>query len=201
MTEKSEAPKLLEEMTDSQLCRLAILTMYGKIFPGTPPDREKLALYSVLLEPMTAQILSASLQKLAMTQSFWPSIAEISSAAETLQESKENRRIPTCEEAWEEVVHEMNTAGVGRPPKFSTPTIKRVVHILGWRALFELTPGQMINIRAQFRDFYNEAIAREKDERQNQAILKAAEKTANLLMKGGLRLPATDQPQMEDAVR
>ena len=196
-----EAPTLLNEMTDEQLCRLAILTMYGKIFPGKQPDREKLALYSVLLEPMTAQTLSASLQKLVMTQSVWPSIAEISSAAERLQETRENQRTPTYEEAWHEVIREMNDAFIYREPRFSTPTIRRVVQDMGWRALCEVTPDKLPTVRAQFRDFYTAAVERERDERQNQAILDSAEKTANLLMRGNIGISWDESPQIEEQAR
>ena len=195
------APELLKELSDDQLCRLAILTMYGKIFPGKPPDREKLVLYALLLEPMTAQVLHASMQKLALTQSIWPSIAEISSAAESLLQTQENNRTPTYEEAWSEVMHEMNTCFVERTPHFSTPTIERVVRDMGWRALCELTPGDMLKARAQFRDLYNQAVESERNEKQNQAILDSVEKTSNLLLKSGLGFSSDAPVQIEGQAR
>lgn len=192
MDNKTEVPKLLEELSDGQLCRLAILAMYGKVFPK-PPDREKLALYAMLLEPMTPQQLSASMQKIVATQSLWPSIAEISAAAESLRQTQENSRTPTYEEAWSEVMHEMSTSFVDRAPRFSTPTIHRVVRDMGWRALCELSPSDLLKARAQFRDLYNQAVERERDERQNKAILDSAEKTAVLMMRSGLGI-AHDEP-------
>lgn len=201
METEKDTPRLLKELSDEQLCRLAILTMYGKIFPGKPPDREKLVLYSVLLEPMTAQILSASMQKLVMSQSVWPSIAEISTAAENLRETKEDCRTPTYEEAWHEVIREMNDAFIYREPRFSTPTIRRVVQDMGWRALCEVTPEELPTVRAQFRDFYTAAVERERDERQNQAILDSAEKTATLLMRGNIGNSRDDLPKIEEQAR
>ncbi|MEG0431018.1 MAG: hypothetical protein RR420_05345 [Anaerovoracaceae bacterium] len=112
-------------------------------------SQDTINVYYELLEDMPDELgLKAALQ--CMTKgNFFPSIAELRSAAADIGTAT----IATAEEAWEEVNHAIRYTGSYKSPKFSQPLIGKVVEMMGWRNLcFSENPS--ID-RAQFIKYYN----------------------------------------------
>lgn len=151
---------------------LKILSAYRKVFPQSKIDEEGLALYVALLKPLSLAEVSAAMAKLAITCKFFPSVAEIFEAAGDVRRTAQNSQVPSVDEAWNEVLHQVHDAFIYQQPKFSTREIEQAALHMGWTALCNLGARDINTSRAQFRDIYTDILRRKKNKAQNEAILR-----------------------------
>lgn len=149
------------------------LTPYLMAFPQNKMNEGSLLIYARALCSLSISEIDAAMLKLMRTCKFFPSVAEIFQAAESMKTTATNSETPSVDEAWREVIQQVHDAFVYREPVFSTPEIKRAALNMGWTTLCNLGINEMNTARAQFRDIYNGIISRSKEKKTNIAVLKS----------------------------
>ena len=121
-------------------------------------------LWQKLLNDIPYDVAEKAVSKVLITSKYFPTIAEIRQAAESLN-IKENG-LPPAEDAWEEVSRKLDPYKV---PEWSHPTIARAVKLIGYN---NMNHSENIAVeRAQFMKIYSAYEKREKDSQINQNIL------------------------------
>ena len=102
-----------------------------------------------------------ALLKLVMTNRFFPAVAEIREAVETMTGAGH----PTPEEAWGEVMDQLNQY---RPPTYSDPLIHKAVKAIGY---INLCLSEQIGVeRAHFLQIYKAYLHRAEDSGVNESL-------------------------------
>ena len=113
------------------------------------------------LDYETAQVAAVKLMK---TAKFEPRPADLIEATESLMP----KTVPDTESAWIEVCKKLNPY---KAPQWSHPLIGEAVKVLGYRTLCDSENPEWD--RQHFIKVYERMVAREKDEKVNQQVLKA----------------------------
>ncbi|HMM22946.1 MAG TPA: replicative helicase loader/inhibitor [Selenomonadales bacterium] len=126
--------------------------------------RQTAILWSKLLADLDCSLAEAALVKVLMTAKFFPTVADIREAADSMK-SREGQP-PAPEDAWSEVLRNLNPY---KAPTWSHPLIGEAVKVLGYRNLCESEhPGWD---RKNFFDIYEALMRRNKEERLNQTVI------------------------------
>lgn len=156
---------------DKQTEIIMTLTSYLMAFPQSKMNEGSLLIYARALSSLSITEIDVAMLKLMQTCKFFPSVAEIFQAAESVKITATGSEVPSVDEAWKEVIQQVHDAFVYREPVFSTPEIKRAALNMGWTSLCNLGTNEMNTARAQFRDIYNGIISRGKEKKTNIAVL------------------------------
>lgn len=148
-----------------------IITPYLMAFPSCRADAGTLIVYARALADLPLAAIDAAMQAQLRNSKWFPSVAEIRHAAESLRQTATGEEIKGADEAWAEVLQQVHDAFVYRSPVFTTPEIQKVAMGLGWTALCNLPTDQINTARAQFRLAYNAEIERAKIRSENTKIL------------------------------
>lgn len=153
-------------MTRQEAARLVALTMAN--WPGMQDRNVKIEatvlLWQKMLSDMPYKLAEMGLCKVLMTARFWPTVAEIREAVDSLRPGQ--KKIPPADEAWEEICRKLNPYAV---PQWSHEAISKTVKLLGGvRAICEAESLPVI--RGQFFKFYELYAAREKERQMNNKI-------------------------------
>ena len=162
------------------------LTTYMMAFPSCRADAGTMVVYARALLDLPLPAIDAAMQIQLKTSKWFPSVAEIRHAAESLQRTATGTEIKGADEAWAEVLQQVHDAFVYHPPVFTTPEIQKVAMGLGWTALCNLPTDQINTARAQFRLAYNAEIERAKTRSENTKILIKMEKEKLAELCGGI---------------
>lgn len=150
--------------------KLKVLSMFLKAYPNARLDEEGLAVYVLLLDSVSLIELKLAMKKLVMSSRFFPSVAEILAAVDSLRRTIQPGTL-SVEEAWQEVQDQMRAAFPYKKPVFSTPEIAKTVRSIGWMMICTVSPGDVAIVRAQFRDAYKNIIHRAKDRQENVRLI------------------------------
>lgn len=183
-----------------------VLLLYKNFYPQSKIADSGLVLYAVSLVRYGFSIMEVNLamERLVKTNTFFPSLAEIVKAIESIEKAATGTGEKDFDEAWAEVNAEVKRCFSYSEPVFSSPAIVEAVHNLGWDSLIYMSSGNVSTVRAQFERFYKTALERKKERETNiwllhqagnDAVLAIAERVAakrNLIAE--LDKPKKSQP-------
>jgi hypothetical protein len=112
---------------------LRVLKILGDVFPSHKLASSAIEIYVGLLADIPAHVLEKSALDHISRSSFFPSIAELRSAAFSIIEAADP--VPTGYEAWSDVQAEIQRVGHCKQPQFDNPIAAQVVKQLGWHYL------------------------------------------------------------------
>jgi len=112
---------------------LRVLKILGDIYPSFHLSSSAIEVYVQLLTDIPGPALEQAALDHISRSTFFPTIAELRSAAFSIIEAA--NPIPTDYEAWAEVQAEIRREGHCGQPKFTNPLAAQVVQQLGWRYL------------------------------------------------------------------
>jgi hypothetical protein len=112
---------------------LRVLKILGDVFPSYKLSSSAIEIYVQLLADIPGLVLEKSALDHISHSSFFPSIAELRSAAFSIIEAADP--VPTGYEAWSDVQAEIQRIGHRKQPQFDNPIAAQVVKQLGWRYL------------------------------------------------------------------
>lgn len=142
-----------------------------KSFPHSKADGETLALYVQMLKPLSYAEVEAGISKLLRTAKFFPTIAEIFTAADELKAAAQGAEVLDAGAAWEEAMLNVKRNHVYKPWKFSRPEVEQAVKQFGKTELCELETDAVNTARAQFMRIYTAIVERGRAREQNTAVL------------------------------
>lgn len=128
-------------------------------------SEKMLDFYVNMLKDINPVLLSKAVEKIINTKDFLPSIAELRRTSDELADKASGNRIKDVDEAWKEVLAEMQRAFIYKPRVFSSKAIEEAVDGMGWESLCNMEIKQESTFRAQFRDMYKAACDRHKNDR------------------------------------
>lgn len=142
-----------------------LLTLARKSFPSSKADAETITLYLAALDDLTYAQIKAGVLKCMNTAKFFPTIAEIREAAESMVEYANHTGKPDAGEAWGEVMRFVTESSPydQRPFRWSCEEVHEAVKRLGTMTLFEMTNDGIPATRGQFMKIYDKLLAGQKD--------------------------------------
>lgn len=142
-------------------------------FPNSKADSETVKFYVAALNDLTFEQVLAALSKLCRTAKFFPTVAEIFEAAESITNTaQEKAGVLEPGEAWEEAMRNVRENHVYKPWVFSTPEVEQAVKQFGKMELVQLEESGVNTARAQFMRIYEGCVRRSKEKKQNEDVLK-----------------------------
>jgi hypothetical protein len=112
---------------------LRVLKILGDVYPSYQLSSSAIEVYVRLLADIPGPVLEQSALDHISRSTFFPSIAELRSAAFSIIEAAEPS--PSEYEAWSEVQSEIQRVGHSSNPHLTNPVTAQVVEQLGWRTL------------------------------------------------------------------
>jgi hypothetical protein len=158
-------------MTITEKQAIRILAPLIVAFPNSKAGDETILVYAKVLCCLSEAALTASVMKCMRTCKFFPSIAEIMDQAENMVQVATGTKHKSPDEAWNEVLKQMNEAYVYKEPEFSTPEIKHAALAMGWTGLCETLTKDMGTARAQFLKLYDSTCKRKQAEKIDNEVL------------------------------
>lgn len=155
---------------------MKLLVTCRKAFPHSKADAETLTLYVRLLESLSYAEIEAAVFKTMRTCKFFPTVAEILEAAQSVKGEATETDIPTAGEAWKEAMDNVRKNHLYKQWTYSTPEVKQAVEQFGKMELIALEEDAMNTARAQFMRIYNAVVEKRKDRRVNRETLNALPK-------------------------
>ncbi len=153
---------------------LKVLTPYASAFPNVKIKAEAWPIYArALAIQLSPDEVNAAMLKLLNTVKWFPTIAEIIEAGQSIRDTAHGSSLPDASEAWEEVIRQGRMNGLERPWTYSCPEVKRALERFGKSELMHIEESQTNTARAQFMRIYNEVLQSAKTERENNAVLDA----------------------------
>ena len=151
-------------------------------FPNSKADGKTLALYVQMLDDLSVTEIKAALYKCIRTAKYFPTIAEIREAAESVKARANGTAKPTAEQAWFEAKENVRKHGSYQKWDYSCPEVKEACRSFGIEDLIMLSASEENVARAQFFKIYNSVLTRKKEEHENSQVLIALGEAANNLI-------------------
>lgn len=169
---------------------IKLLTPYLMAYPQNRMDENGLIVYAKALRSLSLEQIEAAMNKLLRTMRFFPSVAEIYAEAESVTRYINGVEDKSPDEAWLEVVRQMQEAFVYKKPTFSTPEIERAALSMGWDALCQVPTEGMNTARSQFVKFYEGVLKRKSEAKANADVVAMlpSEKVQALMQRTGAKL-------------
>lgn len=167
-----------------------LLTPYLMAFPQSKMNEGGLVVYAKALRTLSLVQIDAAMTKLLRTMIFFPSVAEIFEQVEVLTKVASGIADKSPDEAWLEVVRQMQEAFVYKKPIFSTPEIEKAALSMGWMSLCEMPSEGANTARAQFLKMYDVVLKRKRENKINGDVLAmlSPEKLQSLVGNTGTKL-------------
>lgn len=141
-------------MTEEQAFKL--VGMLTAAFPRQDVPQATVELYVQYLVPLDVEAATAAVQRIIMTKTFFPAIAEL----HTSEREQRNTLRPTAEEAWALVKEQVRR--VGSYGCFSgNPLVEEAVRLFDWQALCRAEHREEIANRAHFYRIYESVLDRD----------------------------------------
>lgn len=150
---------------------MKLLTLVNKAYPYSKADGATFALYAKALEPLSYEEINAGITKCLRKCKFFPTVAEIFEAAESIKNTAASNGKPDAGEAWREAMENAKRNGDYRPWQYSCPEIAIAVKRFGKMDLLTLKSDAVNTARAQFMKIYNSELEREAERKENKKIL------------------------------
>ena len=140
-------------------------------YPAARITEETIQVYAVALSELHETEIAAGVLRCIRTCKFFPSIAEIMDASQSVVKAANGTTCKSPDEAWKEVVQQMKDAFVYRKPVFSTPEIEQAALSMGWNSLCETPVDQAGVARAQFLRLYESVCNHRRDKSINDSVI------------------------------
>lgn len=138
---------------------IKVMTPYLAAFPQSKMDQAGLMVYSRALKELTIPEIDAAMMHLMRTKKFFPAIAEIFEAADTMRSvAKKKQGVPDAGGAWKEAIDCVKRFSVYKEWEYSCDEVKQACKRFGVRDLCELESDNVNTARAQFMKIYNEIL-------------------------------------------
>lgn len=142
-----------------------ITWVLANAFPNAKISENTVDLYVDFIEPYDYQLTKQAVLCLIKTCTFFPTIAEITSAVEKFN----SNRLPETDQAWDEVMCQLSEVGHCGIPQFTNEDIKMAVKTIGW---MNLCCSTAIGVeRAHFFKVYDAIRNRHQDREINNQVL------------------------------
>jgi len=148
-----------------------LLQKYMAAYPNATMPDVTCAIYGRALLPLELEEINAAMLKLLRTCKFFPTVAEIFEAAESIREQAKGEVVPTAAEAWGEVMQLVRRKGLYQSWDYSHPAVGRTVKLFGKEELCMLEESAVNTARAQFMRMFQEICTREKNQKNIEAVL------------------------------
>ena len=146
---------------------LELLFATRETFPyvKTKTSNAALKLYVIALDDLSFEQIQAAVIKLINTAKFFPTIAEIRSAADEMTAYANHDCKPDPGEAWAEAIRfaKARSPYDSRPYEFSCDEVREAVNRFGRNSLWELQSKDEGIARAQFMKIYENILTTKKD--------------------------------------
>jgi hypothetical protein len=143
----------------SEIEILRVLKILGDVYPSYNLSSSAIEIYVQLLADIPGAVLEQSSMEHMSRSTFFPSIAELRSAAFSIIEAA--HPVPTAYEAWSEVQALIQNTGHYNDPIFDNPITAQVVKQLSWRYL--CLSDNPVADRAHFIQAYQFLVERERN--------------------------------------
>lgn len=140
-------------------------------FPNAKINLGTIKVYIAALSCLSDAGLTAAVMKCLRICKFFPSIAEVMEQADNMEQVSCGTKHKTNDEAWNEVIKQMNDAFVYKKPVFSTPEIESAALAMGWAGMCQTETDNMGTIRAQFLKMYESTCKRKKEAKIDSQVL------------------------------
>ena len=139
---------------------LKLMAILTAAYPNTQISKATVDVYINFLLPLDYDAAQKAVFSLISKSQFFPTIAEIKAAADSFSPKA---YIPDPDQAWLEVMTQIQSVGSYGIPKFSHQAIKDAVDVIGW---WNLCASENIGVeRAHFMRVY-EAVKKRNEEQQ-----------------------------------
>lgn len=149
---------------------MKLLTLVNKAYPYSKADGATFALYAKALEPLSYDEINAGVTKCLRKCKFFPTVAEIFEAAESLKKTAAGNEKPDAGEAWREAIENVKRNGDYRPWRYSCDEVKQAVKRFGKMDLIMLESDAVNTARAQFMRIYNAIVERQAEKEENRKV-------------------------------
>lgn len=163
----------IDQLPMDQQKKAMILKPLMLAFPSAKINIGTIIVYVKALSCLGDEELTASVMKCMRICKFFPSIAEIMEQAEHVAQVANGTSHKSNDEAWTEVLKQMNEAFIYRKPVFTTPEIESAALAMGWAGLCQTEIEDMGTIRAQFLRMYESTCKRKKEAKIDGQVLGA----------------------------
>ena len=168
---------------------LRVIKILGDVYPSFQLSSSAIEIYVRLLADIPGFVLEQAALDHISYSNFFPSIAELRSAAFSIIEAVDP--IPTSYEAWSEVQAEIQRVGHCNNPQFDNLITAQVVEQLGWRYL--CLSENPVSDRSHFVQAYQELAERQRNSAHRLQLV--AEFIAALKAAGHPKLATGEQEQ------
>ena len=151
---------------------IKLLTLVSKAYPYAKADGATFALYAKALEPLSYDEINAGVTKCMRKCKFFPTVAEIFEAAESMKKTAAGNGKPEAGEAWQEAMDNVRRYSCYKPWKYSCDEVEQAVKQFGKMDLIMLESDAVNTARAQFMRIYNSELERKAEREENRRILK-----------------------------
>lgn len=155
-------------------------------YPNLKITKDTLDLYARALSDIDFGALNAAVLKCINTCDYFPSIARIRAEASNMVDVANGTKIKSADEAWNEVITQIQEAFIYKKPVFSTPEIEQAARAMGWRDLCETQSDTIGVARGQFLKLYDASCKRRKEKAIDGEVLRRLEANGLTLIAGGI---------------
>lgn len=158
--------------TEEFKARIKMVTPLIAAFPnarGVTP--ETFTAYAAGTADLDPDLLRATIGKAVRTCKFLPVVSEVMDIAAGLVGEITGKRVKDPDEAWKEVLRQIQVAFVYKKPEFSAPEIEQAAQAFGWTALCNVPVDGMNTARAQFLRIYEGVCSRRRDRAASAKVL------------------------------
>lgn len=130
-------------MTKAETIKL--LAILRAAYPNQTITEETVDVYCGMLADLDAEDATKGVKALLAESRFFPTIAEIRTAA-----LRNDAAADTGELAWGEVMAAVKRCGIYGLPEWSSETVQRAVRAIGWEQICQCQMSDLNTLRAQF---------------------------------------------------
>lgn len=150
---------------------IRVLKPYYMAFPRSGMDEGALLIYARALSELEVSEINAAMLMLLKTSKFWPSVAEIFSAAKSIRDRVQGTGIPSAADAWGEAIRLVKKYGIYKPWEYSCREVEETVERFGRMELCMIEENAVNTARAQFMRMYDQVVSRIQMDRETDAVL------------------------------
>ena len=152
---------------------MKMLTLLLKSYPSSKADMQTLALYVEALDDLAYPAVRAGIVKTMHTARFFPTVAEIREATDSMSKHVNHDGLPDAGEAWDECMRwlQRNSPYDANRTPWKHPEVERAAKRFGIMALYELEAEQANTARAQFMKIYNQIVTQKQDAAVNDKVM------------------------------
>ena len=138
------------------------LTGYLDAYPNNKVSSDTLKIYAKALCFLSLTELHTAMISILQNSKLFPTISEILTEVENIENHIKGVSVPTAGEAWQEVMANANKYHIYERWYYSSPLIKRAAEYFGTKELCTLPEKDVSIARAQFMRIYENLLSREK---------------------------------------